>query len=79
MKHRTVSYTHLDVYKRQVEELSRIGVTHAIRIGSCGALQTNIHLGDLIMVQGTVRDEGTSKTYIELIYPAVPDYELLNA
>lgn len=62
-----------------VEELSRIGVTHAIRIGSCGALQTNIHLGDLIMVQGTVRDEGTSKTYIESIYPAVPDYELLNA
>ena len=45
-----------------VEELSRIGVTHAIRIGSCGALQKNIHLGDLILVQGAVRDEGTSKT-----------------
>ena len=62
-----------------VEELSRIGVTHAIRIGSCGALQKNIHLGDLILVQGAVRDEGTSKTYIDSIYPAVPDYELLNA
>ena len=62
-----------------VEELSRIGVTHAIRIGSCGALQKNIHLGDLILVQGTVRDEGTSKTYIDSIYPAVPDYEFLNA
>ena len=62
-----------------VEELSRIGVTHAIRIGSCGALQRTLHLGDLILVQGTVRDEGTSKTYIDSVYPAVPDYELLNA
>lgn len=62
-----------------VEELARIGVTHAIRIGSCGALQRNIRLGDLIFVQGAVRDEGTSKTYIDTIYPAVPDYELMNA
>lgn len=43
-----------------VEELARIGVTHAIRIGSCGALQKEIRLGDLILVQGAVRDEGTS-------------------
>ena len=62
-----------------VEELSRIGVTHAIRIGSCGALQKNIYLGDLILVQGAVRDEGTSKTYIDSIYPAIPDYELFSA
>ena len=62
-----------------VEELARMGVKAAIRIGSCGALQKNIHLGDLILVQGAVRDEGTSKTYLAPIYPAVPDYELLAA
>lgn len=62
-----------------VEELARMGVKAAIRIGSCGALQKNIHLGDLILVQGAVRDEGTSKTYLDPIYPAVPDYELLAA
>lgn len=62
-----------------VEELARMGVKAAIRIGSCGALQKNIHLGDLILVQGAVRDEGTSKTYLDPIYPAVPDYELLTA
>ena len=62
-----------------VEELARIGVTHAIRIGSCGALQREIQLGDLILVQGTVRDEGTSKTYIDPIYPAIPDFELMSA
>lgn len=62
-----------------VEELARIGVTHAIRIGSCGALQKEIRLGDLILVQGAVRDEGTSRTYIDSIYPAIPDFELMNA
>lgn len=60
-----------------VEELSRIGVRAAIRIGSCGALQKSIALGDLILVQGAVRDEGTSRTYIDPIYPAVPDMDLL--
>lgn len=62
-----------------VEELARIGVQYAIRIGSCGALQREIHLGDLVLVQAAVRDEGTSKTYIEPIYPAIPDYSLLEA
>lgn len=38
-----------------------------------------IRLGDLILVQGAVRDEGTSRTYIDSIYPAIPDFELMNA
>ena len=62
-----------------VEELARIGVTHAIRSGSCGALQIEIRLGELILVQGTVRDEGTSNPYIDSIYPAIPDFELMSA
>jgi len=60
-----------------VEELRNIGVKYMIRIGSCGALSPSIRLGDLIIVSGAVRDEGTSKAYIESIYPAVPHHELL--
>lgn len=62
-----------------VEELRRIGVDVMIRIGSCGALQPDIRLGDLIIANGAVRDEGASKAYIEGIYPAVPDSELMFA
>ena len=62
-----------------VEELSRLGVSHMIRIGSCGALQKGIHVGDLILVNGTVRNDGTSRTYIEDGYPAVADFTLLQA
>ncbi len=60
-----------------VEELVQIGVTHAIRIGSCGALQEGIKLGDLVIVNGAVRDDGASKTYVGAQYPAIPDTDLL--
>ena len=60
-----------------VEELKNIGVQTLIRIGSCGALQPIIKLGDLIIANGAVRDEGTSKAYVEESYPAVPDTEVL--
>ena len=62
-----------------VEELARIGVTHAIRIGSCGALQPECALGDLILVTGAIRDDGTSTAYVEAQYPAIPDFDLLSA
>ena len=60
-----------------VEELYNIGVEVMIRIGSCGALDSNINLGDIILVNGAVRDEGASKAYIESIYPAIPDFDVL--
>lgn len=59
------------------EELHNIGVRAAIRIGSCGALQAGIGLGDLIVVSGAVRDDGASKAYVPEIYPAYADIELV--
>jgi len=62
-----------------VEELKNIGVNTLIRIGSCGALQNNIKLGDLILATGAVRNDGASKSYIESNYPAVPDINVLTS
>lgn len=62
-----------------VEELNNIGVECAIRIGSAGALQEGIGLGDLILVSGAVRDDGTSAAYVPKQYPAVADPDLLAA
>ena len=65
-----------------VEELIDLGVTTIIRIGTCGALQTGIKVGDLIISTGCVREEGTTLQYIDPIFPAVPDhvvmYELIS-
>ncbi len=60
-----------------VEELHNIGVEYMIRIGSCGALDSRMKLGDLLIVNGAVRDEGTSRAYVESMYPAIPDTQLL--
>lgn len=61
-----------------IEELKNIGVHTMMRIGSAGAMQEGIGLGDLVICEGAVRDEGTSKTYIDPIYPAVPDHRLIS-
>ena len=62
-----------------IEELKRIGVEAAIRIGSCGALQPDISVGDIIISAGCVRDDGTSNCYVKAGYPAVPDTDMLQA
>ncbi len=62
-----------------VEELNNIGVTSIIRIGSCGALQKGIELGDLVIASSAVRDDGASKAYVPPQFPAVADHELLHA
>ena len=61
-----------------VEELHNIGVKAMIRTGSCGALQKNIGLGELIIVSGAVRDDGASKAYVPECFPAYADIELLS-
>lgn len=60
-----------------IEELHNIGVKTVIRVGSCGALQPEIGLGDLIVGEGIVRDDGLTKKYAPEIYPAVPSFSLL--
>ncbi len=56
-----------------VEELIRAGVTSFIRVGSTGALQAGIQPGDLIVSEGTLRNDGTTAAYVHPGYPAVPD------
>lgn len=61
-----------------IEELNNLGVKAIIRIGSCGALQKGIGLGELIIASGAIRDEGTSKAYADIRLPAIPNYVLFN-
>lgn len=61
-----------------IEELKQCGVTHIVRVGSAGAMQTHIKLGDLIVAEGAVRDEGGSKAYIKSAYPAYASFTLLK-
>jgi uridine phosphorylase len=62
-----------------VEELAAVGVETMIRPGTTGALQTDIDIGDMVVATGAAKDEGTTKRYEAVEYPAVPDYEVLSA
>jgi len=62
-----------------VEELARLGVETFIRVGSCGAIQPEMTVGDLVVTTGGVRQEGTSDEYVREDYPAVADYEVVSA
>ena len=62
-----------------VEELANVGVTHFIRVGSTGALQKGIKIGDIIINTGSMRLDGTSRYYAHDGFPAVPDYFLTKA
>ena len=50
-----------------------------IRIGSCGALQADIELGDLVISTGSVRLETTTNWFVHEGYPAVASYEAVLA
>jgi uridine phosphorylase len=50
-----------------------------IRVGSSGALQPEIALGDLAITTGAVRLETTTSWFVHEGYPAVADYEAVCA
>ena len=62
-----------------IEEAARLGVDTFIRVGTAGALQPEIQLGDLVISTGAVRLEGTSQDYIFLESPALANYEVVLA
>ncbi len=62
-----------------IEELHELGVHTLLRVGTCGALQREVKMGDLVIALAAVRSEGTSDGYVPREYPAVASLEMVNA
>ena len=62
-----------------IEELANVGVETFIRVGTTGALQSDLEIGDMVVATGAAKNEGTTKRYEAVEYPAVPDYDVLSA
>lgn len=62
-----------------VEELAEIGIENLIRVGTSGGMQLNVNAGDIVIAQAAIRQEGTSKEYVPVEFPAVADINLINA
>jgi len=50
-----------------------------VRIGTCGALQPRIRLGDMVITTGALRLENTSTFFVPEGYPAVAHHEVVRA
>jgi uridine phosphorylase len=53
-----------------------LGVRRCVSIGTAGAVQPDAEPGDIVLLTGAVRDEGTSYHYLPAGAPAVPDASL---
>lgn len=62
-----------------VEELAQLGVRIFLRIGTTGAIQPHINVGDILISTGAVRLDGASKHFAPLEYPAVADFSCTNS
>jgi uridine phosphorylase len=62
-----------------VEELAELGVHTFLRVGTCGAAQPEIKVGDLVIAHASVRSEGTPNGYVPLEYPAVASFHVVEA
>ncbi len=62
-----------------IEELATTNARVVIRVGTTGALQKICKLGDSIIVSAAVRLDGTTAQYIMPEYPAVADFQVVDA
>lgn len=62
-----------------VEELVKTGSDTFIRVGTSGGMQPGTKTGEVAVVTGAIRDEGTSRNYLPLEFPAVADPDVVQA
>lgn len=62
-----------------VEELAELGTHTFLRVGTCGAAQPGIKMGDLVIATGAVRSEGTPDGYVPKEFPAIAHPHVVNA
>ncbi len=55
------------------------GAESLIRIGSCGSLQDHVKIGDLVIVTGAIRGEGTTSYYVPKNFSTLAHPEIVRA
>jgi uridine phosphorylase len=61
------------------EILCGAGAEALIRVGSCGSLQDNVKIGDLVIVTGALRGDGTSRYYVAENFSTIAHGDIVAA
>ncbi len=60
-------------------ELILLGCRVLLRVGTAGSLQPErVHVGDVVVATGAVRDDGASRNYAPLEFPAMAGLEMVE-
>ncbi|HEY0209567.1 uridine phosphorylase [Acerihabitans sp.] len=62
-----------------VEELAQLGIRTFLRVGTTGAIQPDIPVGDVLVTTAAVRLDGASLHFAPMEYPAVADFDCTTA
>lgn len=62
-----------------MEELVQCGADTFIRMGTCGGIKLDVAGGDVVIATGAIRNEGTSREYAPIEFPAVADFSVVQA
>ena len=62
-----------------MEELVELGAHTFIRVGTCGGINLKVKPGDAVIASASVRQEGTSREYAPIEFPAAADFEVTLA
>ena len=62
-----------------VEELIECGADTCIRVGTSGGIDHKVRGGDVVIAMSAVRQEGTTREYMPIEYPATADFEVVSS
>ena len=62
-----------------MEELVECGADTFIRVGTSGGIVDKVKGGDIVIATGAIRQEGTSREYLPIEFPAVADFSVVSA
>jgi uridine phosphorylase len=61
-------------------ELMKLGARRLLRVGTAGSLQPkSVRVPSIVIATGAVRDEGTSRHYLPVEFPAVASHAMVEA
>lgn len=56
-----------------VNELVQMGITHTIRVGTCGSIQPQVKVGSVVVTQAALCRQGAANDIAPIEYPAAAD------
>jgi DeoD family purine-nucleoside phosphorylase len=62
-----------------IEELAMLGVRRMVRVGTCGGLQPDLRLGDLIVALSAVPADATARQLVGEPHSPTADWDLVHA